>query len=134
VPAVDHYFDERSRAKATIDDPPINYQLQEANVEVTGTANSIPSDKRLWLVLYGPYAPRYWPIQSIQPNKKWRVEKERVRLAERGFYTLILYLATGSQSSVLQQYIESPAGAAGKGMPAVPEMERLDYRDVTRIM
>lgn len=76
-------------------------------VQVSGTAEDIPGDHDLWLVLRSEDAGTWQPIGRLQvmPDGRWVVPKERVALRAPGKYGIFVFLTSNRSSSELQQWV-----------------------------
>jgi len=125
------------RPVAAIDHPDDESRSAGPTVAVDGTAERIPSDSDLWLVIRSDG--RWYPVERCQPgrNGRWSFRDDDVHLGgpkEKGLYVLSVYLAGPSQTGEFAQFVNGQQQSKDSGLASLPDgIKLLATRTVNRV-
>ena len=120
IPDVLHLMSYFTRAQASIIQPVNNARVPDNTFGARGSAENIPSDSDLWLIIRSGIEGRWYPVELLHVvNGMWQVGENQMCPAS-GLQELIIYLVPDSDEGQLFAYKRSAAGKNSTGINSVP--------------
>ena len=120
IPSCWHVYTYSQRPQAAIERPTKNSNMASNKFDAYGTAEHIPADFDLWLIVRSDGDGRWYPSELLQvTNGTWHVSDTSICPAP-GFQELVVYMIPDSAEGPLFSYINGKAGKRGLGINSVP--------------
>jgi hypothetical protein len=120
LPGILHLVSYLKRSQASITWPVDNSKMTNNTFGAYGTAENIPADADLWLIVRSGIEGRWYPIQRLRiVNGSWHVGKKWICPAP-GPQELVIYLVPDSEEGQLYAYQTSGAQLKGLGINSIP--------------
>jgi hypothetical protein len=120
LPGVLHLVSYLNRAQASIIQPVDNARVPDNTFGAHGSADNIPPDYDLWLILRSGVEGRWYPVQLLHVVKGiWQVGEEQM-CPTPGLQELIIYMVPDSEEGQLFAYQRSAASKSGQGIDSIP--------------